>query len=76
MFGMSEKEIKLKTKRYIVMRKYKGADYFYTERGFADKKFADAYAELMLTQEPEYKYFLFEQSKAYGNGEDKGEDKK
>ena len=24
MFGMNEKEIKLKTKRYIVMRKYDG----------------------------------------------------
>ena len=73
MFGIDKKEVEVK--RYIVMRKYKGADSFYTERGFADKKFADAYAELMLTQEPEYKYFLFEQSKAYGNGEDKGEDK-
>jgi len=69
MFGIKEKEVELK--KYIVMRKHKGADYFYTERGFADKNFADAYAKLMITQEPAYNYYLFEQSKHYGNGEDK-----
>ena len=38
-----EKEKELKLKRFIVMRKYKEVQItFYTERGFADKKFADA----------------------------------
>ena len=53
------------------MKRYNGNDYFYSERGFSDINDADSYAELLRKQEPDYKWFLFEQSKQYGNGEDK-----
>ena len=65
MFGMNEKEIKLKTKRYILMRKYDGSTDFYQERAFDNKDYADEYARLMVKQEAGYTYYLFEQSKDY-----------
>jgi len=69
MFGTTIKENKVK--RYIVMKRYKGNDYFYTERGFDSLIDADSYATLLRKQEPDYGWYLFEQSKEYGNGEDK-----
>ena len=69
MFETKVKEQQVK--RYIVMKRYNGNDYFYSERGFSDINDADSYAELLRKQEPDYKWFLFEQSKQYGNGEDK-----
>ena len=71
MFGTKEKEKELKLKRFIVMRKYNNSDVFFSEQGFTDKNYADEYAELMRKQDPNYNYYLFEQSKHYGNGEDK-----
>ena len=71
MFGTKEKEKELKLKRFIVMRKYNNSEAFFSEQGFTDKNIADEYAELMRKQEPNYNYYLFEQSKHYGNGEDK-----
>ena len=53
------------------MKRYKGNDYFYTERGFDSIIDADSYATLLRKQEPDYGWYLFEQSKHYGNGEDK-----
>ena len=52
-------------KKYIVMRKYEGSKEFYQERAFDNRDFADKYAELMKEQEPNYTYYLFEQSKDY-----------
>ena len=52
-------------KKYIVMRKYSGSKEFYQERAFDKRDFADKYAELMKEQEPNYTYYLFEQSKDY-----------
>ena len=69
MFGIKEEEVKLK--RFIIMKRYKSNGYFYTERGFADRTDADNYAELLKKQEPDYEWYMFEQSKHYGNGEDK-----
>jgi len=69
MFGTTVKENKVK--RYIVMKRSKNNDCFYTERGFDSIIDADSYATLLRKQEPNYSWYLFEQSKEYGNGEDK-----
>ena len=69
MFGTKVKEEEVK--KYIVMKRYNGNTSFYTERGFADRTDADNYAELLKKQEPDYEWYMFEQSKHYGNGEDK-----
>ena len=69
MFGNTIKENKVK--RYIIMKRYKGNDYFYTERGFDSLIDADSYATLLRKQEPDYVWCLFEQSKVYENGKDK-----
>ena len=52
-------------KKYLVMRLYAGSKDFYQERAFSNRNHADKYAELMKEQEPNYTYFLFEQSKDY-----------
>ena len=69
MFGqVKEKDIK----RYIVMYRGKFNESFYTERAFKNLEDADEYAKLMNKQKEDgTEYFLFEQSKHYGNGEDK-----
>ena len=65
-------EIKMeknKTKKYMVMSKFKGQDRFILEKQFINRHSADYYAELM-TNEKDYEdieYFLFEQSVAYNN---------
>ena len=60
-------------KRYIVMYRGKFSENFYTDRAFKKVEDANEYAKLMKKQEEKdgYEYFLFEQSKHYGNGEDK-----
>ena len=68
MFGKPKEEA---IKRYLVMKRYKNNDSFYNERGFADVKDADSYATLLRKQEPDYGWYLFEQSKVYENGKDK-----
>jgi len=69
MFGTTVKTEEVK--RYIIMKRYKGNTYFYTERGFDSITDADSYATLLRKQEPDYIWALFEQSKVYGNGKDK-----
>ena len=69
MFGTKVKAEEIK--KYIVMKRYNGNTSFYTERGFASIEDADSYATLLRKQEPDYGWYLFEQSKEYGNGEDK-----
>ena len=69
MFGTKVKEEEVK--KYIVMKRYNGNSSFYTERGFDSITDADSYATLLRKQEPDYGWYLFEQSKEYGNGEDK-----
>ena len=70
MFGKVKEE---DLKSYIVMSKGKFGENFYQDRGFKTIEDADAYAKLMKKQEGKdgSEYFLFEQSKHYGNGEDK-----
>ena len=57
-------------KRYIVMYRGKFSENFYTDRAFKKVEDADEYAKLMKKQEEKdgHEYFLFEQSKHYGNG--------
>ena len=69
MFGTTVKTEEVK--RYIIMKRYKGNTYFYTERGFDSITDADSYATLLRKQEPDYVWCLFEQSKVYENGKDK-----
>ena len=61
----NKRKNKMNDKKYIVMRKYEGSKEFYQERAFDNRDFADKYAELMKEQEPNYTYYLFEQSKDY-----------
>ena len=61
----NKRKNKMIDKKYIVMRKYEGSKEFYQERAFDNRDFADKYAELMKEQEPNYTYYLFEQSKDY-----------
>ena len=70
MFGKVKEE---ELKRYVVMSKGKFGENFYQDRGFKTIEDADAYAKLMKKQEGKdgNEYYLFEQSKHYGNGKDK-----
>ena len=71
MFGTKEEEVKLK--RFMVMCKSKRGSTYYHEKSFFTLADADAYANLVRRQEDEQgnHFYLFEQSKHYGNGEDK-----
>ena len=71
MFGTKIKEKELK--RFMVMCKGKTSTTFYHEKSFFTLADADAYANLVRRQEDEQgnHFYLFEQSKHYGNGEDK-----
>ena len=71
MFGTKIKEQQLK--RFMVMCKSKTGTTFYHEKSFFTREDADAYADLIRRQEDESgnQFYLFEQSKHYGNGEDK-----
>ena len=75
MFGNTkEKEEEVKVKQFMVMYKWKRSTSFYLENSFFTREDADSFAELMRKQEPKEngnQYYLFEQSKHYGNGEDK-----
>ena len=73
MFGI-DKDKQDKTRRYMVMGKFAHSDNFILEKQFINRHSADAYAELMNENKEyeNYSYFLFEQSKAYGE-EDKDE---
>ena len=66
----NKRKNKMNDKKYIVMRKYEGSKEFYQDRAFKTVEDADAYAKLMQKQEDKdgHQYFLFEQSKHYGNG--------
>ena len=70
MFGKVKEE---DVKRYIAMYRGKFSENFYTDRAFKKVEDADEYAKLMKKQEEKdgHEYFLFEQSKHYGNGEEK-----
>ena len=70
MFGKVKEE---DVKRYIVMYRGKFSENFYTDRAFKKVEDADEYAKLMKKQEEKdgHQYYLFEQSKHYGNGEEK-----
>ena len=70
MFGKVKEE---ELKRYVVMSKGKFGENFYQDRAFKTVEDADAYAKLMQKQEGKdgHEYYLFEQSKHYGNGKDK-----
>ena len=71
MFGTKEEEVKLK--KFMVMCKSKRSSTYYHEKSFFTLADADAYANLIRRQEDESgnEFYLFEQSKLYGNGEDK-----
>ena len=71
MFGTKIKEKELK--RFMVMCKSKTGTTFYHEKSFFTLADADAYANLVRRQEDEQsnEFYLFEQSKHYGNGKDK-----
>ena len=71
MFGTNKEELKLK--RFMVMCKSKNGTTFYHEKSFFTLADADAYANLVRRQEDEQanEFYLFEQSKHYGNGKDK-----
>ena len=71
MFGTNKEELKLK--RFMVMCKSKTGTTFYHEKSFFTLEDADAYANLVRRQEDEQgnQFYLFEQSKHYGNGIDK-----
>ena len=71
MFGSNKEELKLK--RFMVMCKSKTGTTFYHEKSFFTLEDADAYANLVRRQEDEQgnQFYLFEQSKHYGNGKDK-----
>ena len=71
MFGTKIKEKELK--RFMVMCKSKTGTTFYHEKSFFTLADADAYADLIRRQEDESgnQFYLFEQSKHYGNGKDK-----
>ena len=70
MFGKVKEE---DIKRYIVMAKGKFGENFYQDRAFKTVEDADAYAKLMKKKEDKdgHQYYLFEQSKHYGNVEEK-----
>ena len=70
MFGKVKEE---DDKIYIVMYRGKFSENFYTDRAFKKVEDADEYAKLMKKQEEKdgHEYFLCEQSKHYGNGEEK-----
>ena len=70
MFGTNKEELKLK--RFMVMCKSKTGTTFYHEKSFFTLEDADAYANLVRRQEDEQgnQFYLFEQSKHYGNGRD------
>ena len=73
MFGTTkEKEVKLK-KFMVMCRTSPRGNTFYHEKSFFTLADADAYANLVRRQEDEQgnNFYLFEQSKHYGNGEDK-----
>jgi hypothetical protein len=72
MFG-TKKEEDLKLKRFMVMCRSKTGTTFYHEKSFFKREDADAYTDLIRKQEDEREneFYLFEQSKHYGNGEDK-----
>ena len=72
MFGINKEE-EVKLKRFMVMCKTKRGNTFYHEKSFYTLADADAYADLIKRQEDENgnEFYLFEQSKHYGNGEDK-----
>ena len=72
MFG-TKKEEEQKLKRFMVMCKGKRSSTYYHEKSFFTLADADAYANLIRRQEDEQgnNFYLFEQSKHYGNGEDK-----
>ena len=71
MFGTKIKEQQLK--RFMVMCKGKLGSTYYHEKSFYTLADADAYANLIRRQEDEKgnQFYLFEQSKHYGNGVDK-----
>jgi len=72
MFGTTkEKEVKLK--KFMVMCKSKSGTTFYHEKSFFTLADADAYADLVRRQEDEQgnHFYLFEQSKHYGNSDGK-----
>ena len=72
MFGTTkEKEVKLK--KIMVMCRSKRGSTYYHEKSFFTLADADAYANLVRRQEDEQgnHFYLFEQSKHYGNGEGK-----
>ena len=71
MFGTKIKEKELK--RFMGMCKSKTGTTFYHEKSFFTLADADAYADLIRRQEDESgnQFYLFEQSKHYGNDEDK-----
>ena len=73
MFGIDKKD-EQKLKRFMVMcRTSKTSTTFYHEKSFFSIEDADAYAELIRRQQDEsgHEFYLFEQSKHYGNGKDK-----
>ena len=71
MFGTKAEEVKLK--KFMVMCKSKRSSTYYHEKSIFTLADADAYANLIRRQEDESgnEFYLFEQSKLYGNGEDK-----
>jgi len=71
MFGTKIKEKELK--RFMVMCKSKTGTTFYHEKSFFTLADADAYADLVRRQEDEQgnHFYLFEQSKHYGNSDGK-----
>lgn len=67
MFGLNKVK-EDKTRRYIVMGKYKSDNRFILEKQFINRHSADHYVELMKEENEandRYEYFLFEQSKDY-----------
>ena len=72
MFGTTKEE-EVKVKKFMVMYKWKRSTVFYHEKSFFTRADADSFAELMRKQEDENgnDYYLFEQSKHYGNSDGK-----
>ena len=71
MFGTKAEEVKLK--KFMVMCKSKRSSTYYHEKSFFTLADADAYANLVRRQEDEQgnHFYLFEQSKHYGNSDGK-----
>jgi hypothetical protein len=69
-----ERKIKMekaKTKKYMVMSKFKSQDRFMLEKQFVNRHSADHYAKLMAEAKDydDLEYFLFEQSHDYSDRE-------